>query len=183
MRPRFIFQGSFDPDSGSLLGFTHPLVVASLWRVLTTTFMKIHIVRKFIVPTAKVLTATAAVATLSACASLESFSAQKDSPLPIEAVHSNTGAVLSTRAYETSDKLYVAGSARKRPLKAGGHVDIQLIGSNGNVIAEKKDSINAMHPRPGGGKRSSDSYVANFPLSEASEAVKIRVTFHSGSHS
>jgi len=145
--------------------------------------MKTKLTKKIIIPTAKALTIAAAIATLSACASFDSFFAQKSSPLPIEAIHGNTGSVVSANAYETSDRLYVSGSAKKHLLKAGGHVDIQLIGPNGNVIAEKKDSINPMHPRPGGGKRSSDSYVASFPLTEAREAAKIRVTFHSGSHS
>ena len=34
---------------------------------------------------------------------------------------------------------------------ARAHVDIQLIRSAGNMIAEKQDDINPLHPAPGGG--------------------------------
>ena len=120
---------------------------------------------------------------LSACSSLDTWFKQADSPLPIEVQHSGGGEILSFRAHETSDRLYVAGSARRHKLSNSAHVDIQLIGPSGNVIAEDQNDINPMHPRPGGGKRFTDSYVVSFPLSQARQAVKIRVTYHSCSHS
>ncbi len=120
---------------------------------------------------------------LTACTSLDTTFKQADSPLPIEVQHLGGGQVMSFRAHETSERLYVSGSARKHALNASGHVDIQLIGSAGNVIAEKQDDIDPIHPRPGGGKRYDDSYVASFPLSEARKATKIRVIYHTGSHS
>lgn len=120
---------------------------------------------------------------LSACTSLDTWFKQADSPLPIEVEHSGGGQVLSFRAHETSDRLYVAGSARKQKLSNSAHVDVQLIASSGNVIAEDQNDINPTHPRPGGGKRFTDSYVVSFPLSQARQAVKIRVTYHSSSHS
>lgn len=119
---------------------------------------------------------------LSACSSLDSWGKQADSPLPIEVQHSGGGQILSFRAHETSDRLYVAGSARKHKLSNSAHVDIQLIGPSGNVIAEDQNDINPMHPRPGGGKRFTDSYVVSFPLSQARKAAKIRVIYHSNAH-
>ena len=90
---------------------------------------------------------------------------------------------MSFRAHETSDRLYVAGTARRHKLSNTAHVDIQLIGSSGDVIAEDQNDINPTHPRPGGGKRFTDSYVVSFPLSQARKAVKIRIIYHSSAHS
>jgi len=131
------------------------------------------------------LTAASAVAMMAftSCASLDTWVKQANSPLPIEVQHSGSGQVMSFSAYETSDRLYVSGLAKRYPLTNTAHVDIQLIRMDGGVIAEKKDDINPVHPRPGGGKRFTDSYVASFPLSEARAASKIRVIYHSGSHS
>ena len=120
---------------------------------------------------------------LTACATSGPSFQQTNSPLPIEARDSGSGQVMSFRAYESSGRLYVSGSAKKHALSSGGHVDVQLVDASGRVIAEKQDSINPQHPRPGGGKRYSSSYVTSFPISEARNAAKIRVTFHSGSHS
>ena len=120
---------------------------------------------------------------LAACTSLDTWFKLADSPLPIEVQHSGGGQVLSFRAHETSDRLYVAGSARKQKLSNSAHVDIHLIGPSGHVIAEDQDDINPTHPRRGGGQRFTDSYVVSFPLSQARQAVKIRVIYHSSSHS
>jgi len=123
------------------------------------------------------------ITALTACASLDTLFKQSDSPLPIEVRHSGNGRIMSFRAFETPDRLYVSGSANKNHLSSIGHIDVQLIGANEQVISEKRDKIEAIRPRPGGGKLSTDSYVASFPLSEARQAVKIRVIYHSGSHS
>lgn len=128
------------------------------------------------------ITAIAMMA-LTSCASLDTWVKQADSHLPIEVKHSGSGQILSFSAYETSDRLYVSGLAKRYPLTNTAHVDIQLVRADGGVVAEKKDDINPLQPRPGGGKRFTDSYVASFPLSEAREATKIRVIYHSGSHS
>jgi len=89
---------------------------------------------------------------------------------------------MSFRAQETSDQLYVSGTAKKHALGNAAHVDIKLLGAGGAVIAEKQDRINPTSLRPGGGKSYSDSYVARFPLSEARQATKILVVYHTGSH-
>jgi hypothetical protein len=119
---------------------------------------------------------------LPACTST-SWIKQADSGLPIEAVHSGSGAILTFRAHETSDRLYVAGRARRHQLTRPMHVDIQLIGADGRLIAEKTDYPGPpQHPRIGSG-RHGQSYVASFPLGEARQAVKIRVVYHAGQHS
>jgi hypothetical protein len=127
--------------------------------------------------------AAAATTTLSACSSPGPFFRQADSGLPVEVQHSRRGHIMSFRAHETSDRLYVAGTAKRHPSIAWAHVDLQLIGPAGNVIAEKQDDINPLHPPPGGGKGDSDSYVASFPLNEARQAAKIHVIYRSGAHS
>jgi len=127
-------------------------------------------------------TAVIGMMSLSACSSLDSWVKQADSPLPIEVQHSGGGQIMSFRTHETSEQLYVAGTARRHKLSNKAHVDIQLIGPSGNVIAEDQNDINPMHPRPGGGKRFTDSYVVSFPLSQARQAVKIRVIYHSNAH-
>jgi hypothetical protein len=139
-----------------------------------------HLTRKF---SCLLLVSFGGTLTLSACASRDSFFKQADSPLPIEVRHLGMGQIMSFRAHETSDRLYVAGIAKRHPLTARAHVDIQLIGSAGNVIAEKQDDINPLHPAPGGGKRHSDSYVVSFPLSETRQAKTIRVIYRNGTHS
>lgn len=123
-----------------------------------------------------------AIASLSACAS-QSWTRQADSALPIEAIHSGSGAIMSFRAHETSDRLYVAGSAKPHQLMRPKHIDIQLVASDGRIIAEKTDDLDSSrHPRTAGGQSGRQSYVASFPLSEARQAAKIRVIYHGNAH-
>ncbi|CAN5808766.1 hypothetical protein BH09VER1_BH09VER1_32750 [soil metagenome] len=119
---------------------------------------------------------------LTGCASPPTWTKQRNSPLPIEVHQSGSGRVMSWNAHETADRLTVSGSAKRNLLSNRAHVDVLLVGTDGLVIAEKKDAINPLHPAPGGGKRFVDSYVLSFPLSEARQAAKIRVNFHSGTH-
>jgi hypothetical protein len=57
--------------------------------------------------------AAAATTTLSACSSPGSFFRQADSALPIEVQHAGGGQIMSFHARETSDRLYVAGTAKR----------------------------------------------------------------------
>lgn len=123
----------------------------------------------------------AAVAAFSACASRQAYSNQAGSSLPLETSSSSSGKVASIQAYERADRLYVAGMATQHPLSGRAHVDIQLIGTNGAVIAEKRDEIYSPHSASGGGKRYRDSYIASFPLAMAHRAQKVRVIYHGGS--
>lgn len=103
------------------------------------------------------------------------------SPLPLETVDTTHGHIESTRAFETRDALYVAGSMHKplgHHLPATAHVDVQLIGRDGRVLAEKQDDITPQHPRLSGARGGKHSYVVSFPLATAREAKKIRVSYH-----
>jgi hypothetical protein len=130
----------------------------------------------------KIIVTLMAMAALSACAS-PGFFKQADSPLPIEVLHTGSGQIMSFRAHETSDRLYVAGIARPFYLKSTTHVDVQLIGPAGNVVAEKQDDIDRVHPRTERSRGGHYSYVASFPLSEGRHAARIRVIYHGDAHS
>ena len=126
----------------------------------------------------KFIPAVLAVTALTACASLK----PPGSPLPVEVRQSGSGQIMSFRAHESSDRLYVVGIARKHRLSNAAHVDIQLIGSSGAILAEDQNDINPAHPAHGGGKLFRDSYVVSFPLRTARQAVKIRVIYHRSPH-
>lgn len=144
--------------------------------------MKISLTIQRILNLVKIGIAGATLASLPACAS-SSWIKQADSALPIEAVHSGSGTILSSRAHETSDRFYVAGRAKPHQLMEPMHVDIQLIGAGGRVIAEKTDDLDwPRQPRSGSGRRGRQSYVASFSLNEARQAVKIRVVYHGDDH-
>jgi hypothetical protein len=145
--------------------------------------MKIlHTIQK-ILSTLKICSAAMTLASLPACAS-NPWTKQVDSGLPIEAIHSGTGTIMSLRAHETFGRLYVAGRAKPHQLMQPMHVDIQLIGADGSVIAERTDELDApQHPRIGSRSHGHQSYLASFLLSEARKAVKIRVVYHGEDHS
>ena len=144
--------------------------------------MKISLPIQKILNSLKIGIAVTTSASLPACA-FSSWIKQGDSGLPIEAVHSGSGTIMSFRAHETSDGLYVAGLARPHQLVQPMHVDIKLIGADGRVIAEKTEVLDApQHPRTSSGSLRHRSYVASFPLSQARQAVKIRVVYHEGDH-
>lgn len=124
----------------------------------------------------------AGITVLSACAS-SALVRRENSPLPIESVPSGSGSITSSRAHETPDRLYVAGQANPHQTMRPAHVDIQLIGADGRVLAEKTDDLNSpRHPRGTQARSGRRSYVASFPANEARQAVKIRVTYHSEIH-
>lgn len=123
-----------------------------------------------------IVTITLGSFALSACA------ATKSNSLPVQMVAGNAGSVSSVRTYEQGGKLYVAGSARPTFTSGGNHVDIQLIGADGGVIAEDTETIRLGHPRGTRRRHGSDSFVTSFPLSTAQTASSVRVTFHSSGH-
>lgn len=126
--------------------------------------------------------AATALTFLAACAS-SSWTKQADSALPIEVIHSGSGSIMSFRAHETSDRLYVAGSATAHQLVQPTHVDIQLLDAGGRVLAEQTDDLDlSQHPVTAGGRNGRQPYVASFPLSEARLAAKIRVIYHGSAH-
>jgi hypothetical protein len=126
----------------------------------------------------KITAALAVVTLISACASLDAGRSHTVSSIPIEVVQSGSGHVLSFRAHESASRLYVSGTAKEQPLTIRTHVDVQLLSASGKVIAEKRDDIDPQHPAAGGGRRAQGAFVASFPLSEARQAARIRVTYH-----
>lgn len=124
-----------------------------------------------------------ATTTLSASPTLDFFFRQSDSSLPLAIAQSNTGKINSAHAFETSDRLYIAGSVRPFILSPSTHVDVQLIGQNGQILAEKKDGIVPAHPRTARGRNGSYSYVSSFPLGLVHRATGVRVVYRNNSHS
>ena len=144
--------------------------------------MKICLTIQKILNSLKIGIAATTLASLPACA-YSSWIKQRDSGLPIEAVHSGSGIIMSFRVHETSDRLYVTGRAKPHQLTRPMHVDIQLVGASGRVIAEKTDDLHSFkHPRTASGSHGHRSYVASFPLTDARQAVKIRVVYHGDYH-
>jgi hypothetical protein len=126
-----------------------------------------------------------AVFGFTACASVSSFFKSADSSLPIETVDASSGQIVSARAFETSDRLYVAGQMQKLfgyTVPPAAHVDIQLINGDRGIIAEKQDSIREVSPREQNARNRLYSYVASFPLEIARQATSIRVTYSPFSH-
>jgi len=127
--------------------------------------------------------ASGAMTTLSAFPTLDSFFKQADSPLPVITAQGNTGKVSSSHAFETSDRLYVTGSVRPFFLSPFTHVDVQFIGRNGQILAEKKDGIVPAHPRTARSRNGSYSYVGSFPLGLAHQAAGVRAVYRNNAHS
>ena len=136
------------------------------------------------IPLSIAATAVAMMA-LSACASFDTLFRQTESRLPIESFDLPAGQIASAQAFETSEALYVAGTMRKSsgsPIPIAAHIDIQLIGRDGQVLAEKQDDLGPAHPRVTGARSRRYPYAASFPLDVAKQAVKIRVSYHLSQH-
>ena len=129
----------------------------------------------------KIACALTVLAMVTACASVSSIFKTTRSPLPIETIDSTGGKVAGTHAFESCDRLYVAGHIQKsfgRHIPYAAHVDVQLIGNTGRVIAEKEDDIEPSQPKAGSSMSGQISYVASFSISEARQAAKIVVRYH-----
>ena len=131
---------------------------------------------------ARIALSLALLAAVSACVSSNTLLKQADSSLPIEFIQTGSGQIMSSRAHETSDRLYVTGTALPFLSNAAAHVDIQLVDGGGGIVAAKRDRIEASHPRTGRSRNRHLPYVASFPLSEAQQAAKVRVICHSDAH-
>jgi len=119
----------------------------------------------------------------SNAASAWPFIERTTSPLPIESSGSTARESQGFRASESKDKLYVTGSIKKRPGNTLlSHVDVQLVDAKGRVVAEERESISYGHPRTGAGKTGRSAFVVSFPLTEARQAAKVVVRYHSTSH-
>ncbi len=134
----------------------------------------------------KTLAAVTGLAAITACSSIGLTSRTQEYPLPITVAHARSGSVASARAFETSDRLYVSGHVQHflgYHLPVSAHVDVQLVGKDGQVLAEKQEDIDlTAHPRTAAGSTRRAGYVASFPIDQAREAAGIRVTYHLESH-
>jgi hypothetical protein len=121
----------------------------------------------------------AAAAAITAASTHASPFKQTDSALPIQAADN----ISNPRAFETSRRLIVAGSVNPALRSPSAHVDVQLVGSSGQILAEKVDRLTWPHPRTGGGRHGNCSFTGGFPLDVARQAARIVVSFKSGPHS
>jgi hypothetical protein len=124
------------------------------------------------------------IAALAAAAiSLISSTATADlqNPLLIQ----TSPSVASARVVPSGDKVYVTGRVaytHGRPVTQAAHVDVQLLGSRGQVIAEVQDSITPMHPRISRLRNGQYPYTVSFPSSQVAVARQVVVQYHSTAH-
>jgi hypothetical protein len=103
-------------------------------------------------------------------------------PLPTLRSPAGDGRIASSKAVKTGHSLRVGGRVRPVTAQPQAHVDIQVIGADGAVIAEATDRLRPMQPGAGGGRRALDSYVASFHASVARDAVAVRIVYRNGPH-
>lgn len=90
--------------------------------------------------------------------------------------------VIASQARTHSNQLYVSGRTSASLFQRQAHVDVQLLDRAGRVFLEKSQAIHSVSPRPGGGRRTTDTFVVTFPMSEARKAAAVRIAYHGGSH-
>jgi hypothetical protein len=134
----------------------------------------------------KFLASLSLIGAISGCSSIGDFTRTQESPLQIMVTHAKSGIVESAQAIETSDRLYVSGQVQHYAgynLPVTAHVDIQLLGKNGRILAEMQDDIDlTRHPRTTALRGRRDGFVASFPIEQSRQAVGIRVIYHLESH-
>lgn len=126
------------------------------------------------------LTPIIAIALLTSCASLDAFTPAPSS-LPIETKSTSPGTVVSARAFEKHDRLFVTGSWKKNPgyaLHYATHVDIELLAQDGSVLASIRDDIKPAPSIRVKVKNSRVSFVGSFPAALAQKASRIRIISH-----
>jgi len=127
-----------------------------------------------------VLTASALLTLTSAC-STSSDLGKSSSALPVE----SSSSIASARVAQKGGTVYVTGAAKpiqNRPQTLAAHVDVELIGRQGQVIASARDSITASHPRTVQGHLGRYPYTVSFPITQVEQAGKVVVTYHSSAH-
>lgn len=130
---------------------------------------------KFFITIAAVL-----VALETGCASSQKTS----QPLPLEVVGSNTGALQAPRVFERDGRLFVSGRIARTTgthLHQAAHVDVQLLGPGGRVLAEQEYDIEAPHPRSFGTKGRL-AFQVSFPGNVAGDARKVRISYRPVGH-
>ncbi len=130
--------------------------------------------------TASLVAASLILVLNTACSSTTDGS-QKSSSLPVE----TSPSVASARVIKGDDKVYVTGRVKQtlgRPVTLASHVDVQLVGSNGQILAEIQDTISPMHPRIARLRNGQYPFTVSFPASEAAAARYVVVQYHSTAH-
>ena len=134
----------------------------------------------------KFLASLSLIGAISGCSSIGDFTRTQQSPLQITVTHAKSGIVASAQAIETSERLYVSGQVQHFAgynLPVTAHVDIQLLGKNSRILAEKHDDIElTRHPRTTALQGLRDGFVASFPIEQSRQAVGIHVIYHLESH-
>jgi hypothetical protein len=128
---------------------------------------------------------TAGLVALTACTSFDGPSQTRESSIPIQTRGASGGSIAGERAYETDDKLFVAGRLDQtlgQDIPAPAHVDVLLIAADGTVVAEERDDIDSSHPRLSRGRNGQIPFVGSFPLGVSREAESIRITYDPKSH-
>ena len=120
--------------------------------------------------------------TLAGAFALTACAAARTSPLAVQKVSSQIGSISGVRAHEQNGRLFVTGSARPSLASGGNHVDVQLIGADGRILAQETEPVKLGHPRGSRARHGGDSFVASFPLATARPAACVRVIFHSSAH-
>jgi hypothetical protein len=126
-----------------------------------------------------IIVSLVALGLLGGCTT-SSWLRKADSTLPVEIVPTNSEHVTSVRAHESSDRLYVTGSASLHQF-GDTYVQVQLIGPNEDVINTEYDTlISSLHPLRASARSGKQTYVVSFPLQQARKAEKIRVRVRQG---
>lgn len=137
----------------------------------------------------KILTIPLALATsvaLGACSTTKNTVGTRPTEHAITADNTSPGKIASTRAFETTDTLYVAGTVQRssgHAIPPGAHIDIALLDRAGRVIATEQDRIVPVHPRQERRRAGRYSFAIGFPLTTGRNAERIRITYHPQTHS
>ncbi len=128
--------------------------------------------------------AAVAILSLPACSTPHLVN-NKPSLLPIETNAGTRGGISNIRAYETYGRLYVTGhlqNPRGSHIATSAHVDVVLVGRNDQVLAERRDNIEPVHPMASRARTGYIPFSAGFPLDQARQAKMIRVSYELKAH-
>lgn len=105
--------------------------------------------------------------------------------LSVEKVHGNSGTIASAELKPMDDRLYVSGLVRiNQPYQPspGLHVDIYLVGKDGQIIGQEKSRIvvtSMKRDRTRGGRF---PYAVSFGNDVAAKAASVRVVYCPSAH-
>lgn len=95
--------------------------------------------------------------------------------------------LLTAHLTKTSKALYVSGSLRHgpgAPHAPQGHVNVVLVDSDGGMLAEAQDRVDALHYRRSGSPLlAKHSFTVSFDIETARQAAEVHVHWHPERHS